>query len=225
MLTSSLVIQEKPKRSTNIDHTVPEKSKQGISYGYLLDLASPTYDPNFLDHDIITPEKLKIAVNLPSYLSSILPFSDAKDAREETNAAFVDKHGWLESDISLSKIRSSKRKIADIASNQSIDPSCIALAYVYFEKLVLKNFVFKSNCKYVAPACLLLAVKYYGPRSQNYTPLLKEMELKFDVTPKEILQYEFHVYKALNFSLSAQTHEIMPHLKKIFVEVPLGTVS
>jgi len=115
----------------------------------------------------------------------------------------------------LSSIRSAKRKLYEISVEESIDLVCVAVAYVYLEKLILKNYVTKSNLKCITSICLLLAVKFYGQRTHNYLPLLKEMEDKFDSTPKEILQNEFKAYKTLGFSLLTHTHEYLPHLLKL----------
>ncbi|KAJ1339658.1 hypothetical protein BSLG_005691 [Batrachochytrium salamandrivorans] len=46
---------------------------------------------------------------------------------------------------------------------QHLELSSVATAYVYFEKLIIRNFVNKSN-----PVCLLLAVKVNDPKDSNY---------------------------------------------------------
>lgn len=211
LIISSLNVYSKEKKTTV---QTSEKSKKGISYGHLLTIQNH-YDPYFLDNESFKPEKLKTVVKLSSYCGSIIPFSCEKEAKQEENDAFNDRHNWLTSDITLSKIRSSKRKLVEVALSNDIDPVCVAFAFVYLEKLILKNGVFKSNYKYVVPGCLLLAVKFYGRRDQTCAPLLKDLEMKFNTSTKEILQNEFYVYKNLNFSLIVHQHEVAPHLLKI----------
>lgn len=211
-IISSLNVYCKEKKTTPIQPA--EKSKKGISYGHLLTIQNH-YDPYFLDNESLKPEKLKTVVKLSSYCGSIIPFSGEKEAKQEENDAFVDRHNWLTSDITLSKIRSAKRKLVEVALLNDIEPVCVAFAFVYLEKLILRNSVFKNNYKYVVPSCLILAVKFYGRRDQLFSSFMKDLEMKFNTTTKEILQNEFNVYKTLNFSLIVHQHEVAPHLIKI----------
>lgn len=214
-ISSSLICLESSKKNI-VKSPYHEKQKQGVSYGYVFSSQSTSnYDPYYLDNASAKPEKLKTVINLPNYCITIIPFFDDKEAKEEENEAFIDRHSWLDTDLTLSSIRSAKRKLYEIAVKESIDLACVAVAYVYLEKLILKNYVTKSNYKCITAVCLLLAVKFYGQRKQNYLPLLKEMEEKLDCTPKEILQNEFKTYKTLEFSLLTHTHEYLPHLLKL----------
>jgi hypothetical protein len=96
------------------------------------------YDPNFLDNDMAPPDKHRITINLACYRQSIIPFVKKNDLKKAENEAFVERHPWLRSNITLSKIRSVKRKIMQISIQKSLDVSTAALSYVYFEKLVLQ---------------------------------------------------------------------------------------
>ncbi|XP_059396390.1 CDK5 and ABL1 enzyme substrate 2-like [Carassius carassius] len=72
--------------------------------------------------------------------------------------------------LTLSKIRSLKREICSVGEESSLQPVTIAMAFVYFEKLVLQGRLNKQSRKLVATACLLLAAKI----SSN----LKKQEVK-----------------------------------------------
>jgi hypothetical protein len=168
-----------------------------------------------LDHDIPTPDKYKITINLPSYRQSVIPWVKAGDLKKNQNTIFQEHHPWLRSNITLSKIRSVKRKIVEIAISKALDVAVVALSYVYFEKLILKNLVTKQNYKVVGAACLLLAEKFYGTRPKSFKFVIEALEKAFKVSSKEILAHEFTVYKDLAFSLFVDGNEVLPHLVKL----------
>lgn len=52
-----------------------------------------------------------------------------------------------------------KREMRAMGEDCSLQPVTIAMAFVYFEKLVLQGRLNKQNRKLVAAACVLLAAK------------------------------------------------------------------
>lgn len=56
-------------------------------------------------------------------------------------------------------IISLKREIRSVGEESGLQPVTIAMAFVYFEKLVLQGHMNKQNRKLVTAACLLLAAK------------------------------------------------------------------
>ncbi|CAG8494531.1 1533_t:CDS:2, partial [Paraglomus occultum] len=97
-----------------------------------------------------------------------------------------------------------------------LELSTVAMTYVYFEKLVLKNFVNKPNRRLVAGICLFLASKTNEPRGMTFGPLLQSIDKYFDVDEKEIKEHEFSVFVALGFQLYLPKEEFMPHFDRIF---------
>lgn len=52
-----------------------------------------------------------------------------------------------------------KREMRSVSEECGLQPVTIAMAYVYFEKLVLQGRLNKHNRKLVSAACVLLAAK------------------------------------------------------------------
>jgi len=208
-ITASLDSQPPPRSSSG------NKKGQGLSYGELLDIRRDPYDPNLLDNDIAIPDKYKMTINLPGYRSTLIPFVKAPDLKKCENEIFEEKHPWLKSNITLSKIRSVKRRLMQIAIARALDIACVAFSYVYFERLVMKNIITKSNARLMGGICLLLAEKFYGTKSKSFKHLVESIEKHMGVTKKDISQNEFFVYKELAFSLYAEPAEVVPHLIKL----------
>lgn len=173
------------------------------------------YDPDFLDHDVETPGKYLFKSRLPGFSSSVITLMSAKGVRNERNEAFRNRHSWLTTDLKLSKVRSVKRKLEHAAIASSLDIACVAFAYVYFEKLILRNFVTNSTAKTLGAACLLLATKFYGLKVLTFQPLVKELSQKMKVAPNMILAHEFYVFRKLKFTLFLEEREVVPHFFKL----------
>ena len=173
------------------------------------------YDPDFLDYDVEAPGKFLFKSRLPGYTSSVMTLKPAKSMRSEQNEAFRNRHSWLTTDLKLSKIRSVKRKMEHATISASLDIACTAFAYVYFEKLVLKNFVTNSTAKTMGAACLLLAAKFYGLKVPSFQPLVKELSQKMKIAPNLIVAHEFYVFRKLKFSLFVDDHEVNPHFYRL----------
>jgi len=180
------------------------------------------YNPLFLNKVEVT--KHKFSVDLPCHKGSVIAYAKQSERKETLDAVWAQRHTWLKTNLKFSNIRGMKKKMFDIALDKGLEISSVAYAYVFFEKLILKNMVTKDNYKILAAACLLLAVKFDAPLvftelTNLHKDILQEFHEGFAISVKDLLQTEFHVFRALRFSLNVKNREILPHLR-ILQETP-----
>ncbi|KAJ3312080.1 hypothetical protein HDU76_002968 [Blyttiomyces sp. JEL0837] len=177
----------------------PSKSLVSTTADYTI------YNPFYLDDPELKTGKHRTVITLPCFiariLGSIIQYSRPADIKRELNEHFRETHPMVDSMLTLSNIRNLKARLMSIAQAQNIELSSVACAYVYFEKLVLKNYVTKANRKLIAAVCLLLAVKINDPKETKYSKLLEVTENVLEVPAKEVYQHEFAVFVALEFTL------------------------
>lgn len=120
----------------------------------------------------------------------------------------------------------------------NLDLLTVALSYVYFEMLVLKNYITKINRKFCAAACVILAAKLNDvkgsalkalievPRddaliSQLHKPYLtlQKSESVFRLNRKDLLTTEFNVLVVLEFGLHVPTWQVYPHYQRLLYGV------
>ncbi|CAB1326439.1 unnamed protein product [Coregonus sp. 'balchen'] len=114
-------------------------------------------------------------------------------------------------------IPSLKREIRKLAQEEcGYEEPTVAMAFVYFEKLVLQGKLNKQNRKLCAGACVLLAAKIGGDlKKHEVKQLIDKLEERFRVNRRELIAFEFPVLVALEFNLYLPEHEVMPHYRRL----------
>ncbi|XP_041848227.1 CDK5 and ABL1 enzyme substrate 1 isoform X2 [Melanotaenia boesemani] len=173
------------------------------------------YDPNLLDDPQWPCGKHKRVLIFPSYMTTVIEYVKPFDLKKDMNETFKEKFPHIK--LTLSKIRSLKREIRKLAQDEcGYEEPTVAMAFVYFEKLVLQGKLNKQNRKLCAGACVLLAAKIGGDLKKHEVKLLiDKLEERFRVNRRELIAFEFPVLVALEFNLQLPEHEIMPHYRRL----------
>ncbi|XP_034411994.1 CDK5 and ABL1 enzyme substrate 1 isoform X2 [Cyclopterus lumpus] len=173
------------------------------------------YDPNLLDDPQWPCGKHKRVLIFPSYMTTVIEYVKPSDLKKDMNETFKEKFPHIR--LTLSKIRSLKREIKKLAQDEcGYEEPTVAMAFVYFEKLVLHGKLHKQNRKLCAGACVLLAAKIGGDLKKHEVKLLiDKLEERFRVNRRELIAFEFPVLVALEFNLHLPEHEIMPHYRRL----------
>ncbi|XP_029687041.1 CDK5 and ABL1 enzyme substrate 1 isoform X2 [Takifugu rubripes] len=173
------------------------------------------YDPNLLDDPQWPCGKHKRVLIFPSYMTTVIEYVKPSDLKKDMNETFKEKFPHIR--LTLSKIRSLKREIKKLAQDEcGYEEPTVAMAFVYFEKLVLQGKLNKQNRKLCTGACVLLAAKIGGDLKKHEVKLLiDKLEERFRVNRRELIAFEFPVLVALEFNLHLPEHEIMPHYRRL----------
>ncbi|XP_053740210.1 CDK5 and ABL1 enzyme substrate 1 isoform X2 [Synchiropus splendidus] len=173
------------------------------------------YDPNLLDDPQWPCGKHKRVLIFPSYMTTVIEYVKPSDLKKDMNETFKEKFPHIR--LTLSKIRSLKREIRKLAQDEcGYEEPTVAMAFVYFEKLVLQGKLNKQNRKLCAGACVLLAAKIGGDLKKHEVKLLiDKLEERFRVNRRELIAFEFPVLVALEFNLHLPEHEVMPHYRRL----------
>ncbi|KAF7654287.1 hypothetical protein LDENG_00071920 [Lucifuga dentata] len=173
------------------------------------------YDPNLLDDPQWPCGKHKRVLIFPSYMTTVIEYVKPSDLKKDMNETFKEKFPHIR--LTLSKVRSLKREIRKLAQDEcGYEEPTVAMAFVYFEKLVLQGKLNKQNRKLCAGACVLLAAKIGGDLKKHEVKLLiDKLEERFRVNRRELIAFEFPVLVALEFNLHLPEHEIMPHYRRL----------
>ncbi|KAF9958502.1 CDK5 and ABL1 enzyme substrate 1 [Mortierella alpina] len=195
---------------------------------------SSSYDPYYLDDPELKTGKNRTVISLACYMGSVIQYTRPSDLKRELNEHFRLRHPTIDPSITLSKIRKIKTDLLAISEELDLEISTAALAYAYFEKLILKGSwkgkdgsslsnesasspVTKENRKLIACVCLLLAYKVNEPKRPpgEFIALMKQMSKHMDVSSKDIKEHEFQVFSLLEFNLYLPRQEFLPHFEQI----------
>uniref|UniRef100_A0AAY5K2K8 Cyclin N-terminal domain-containing protein n=2 Tax=Esox lucius TaxID=8010 RepID=A0AAY5K2K8_ESOLU len=173
------------------------------------------YDPNLLDDPQWPCGKHKRVLIFPSYMTTVIEYVKPSDLKKDMNETFKEKFPHIR--LTLSKVRSLKREIRKLAQEEcGFEEPTVAMAFVYFEKLVLQGKLNKQNRKLCAGACVLLAAKIGGDlKKHEVKQLIDKLEERFRVNRRELIAFEFPVLVALEFNLHLPEHEVMPHYRRL----------
>ncbi|KAL6119367.1 cables2 [Pungitius sinensis] len=172
------------------------------------------YDPNLLSDPQWPCGRHKRVLIFASYLTTVVEYVKPSDLKKDMNETFKEKFPHIK--LTLSKIRSLKREMRAMSDDCGLQPVTIAMAFVYFEKLVLQGYFNKQNRKLVAAACVLLAAKISSDlRKPDVKQLIDKLEERFRINRRELIPLEFPVLVALEMGLYLPESMVMPHYRRL----------
>ncbi|KAM9785576.1 LOW QUALITY PROTEIN: CDK5 and ABL1 enzyme substrate 2-like [Neosynchiropus ocellatus] len=172
------------------------------------------YDPDLLSDPQWPCGRHKRVLVFPSYLTTVVEYVKPSDLKKHMNETFREKFPHIQ--LTLSKIRSLKREMRAVCEECGLQPVTIAMAFVYFEKLVLQGRLNKQNRKLVAATCVLLAAKISSDlRKPEVKQLIDKLEECFRINRRELIPLEFPVLVALEMGLYLPDSKVMPHYRRL----------
>ncbi|XP_037628781.1 CDK5 and ABL1 enzyme substrate 2 [Sebastes umbrosus] len=214
--TSDLTLQVPVSRST---HSVAGRScppsRLNSAVGLDLGVEDVTdYDPSLLSDPQWPCGKHKRVLIFASYMTTVIEYVKPSDLKKDMNETFKEKFPHIK--LTLSKIRSLKREMRVVGEDCGMQPVTIAMAFVYFEKLVLQGRLNKQNRKLVSAACILLAAKISSDlKKQEVKHLIDKLEERFRISRKELISFEFTILVALEMALYLPDSKVLPHYRKL----------
>ncbi|XP_062316513.1 CDK5 and ABL1 enzyme substrate 2 [Osmerus eperlanus] len=172
------------------------------------------YDPNLLSDPQWPCGKHKRVLIFASYMTTVIEYVKPSDLKKDMNDSFKEKFPHVK--LTLSKIRSLKREMRSVGEDYDLQPVTVAMAFVYFEKLVLQGRLNKHNRKLVSAACVLLAAKISSDlKKQDVKQLIDKLEERFRISRRELVPFEFTILVALEMALYLPESKVMPHYRRL----------
>ncbi|KAE8574599.1 hypothetical protein XENTR_v10003498 [Xenopus tropicalis] len=172
------------------------------------------YDPNILDDPQWPCGKHKRVLIFASYMTTVIEYVKPADLKKDMNETFKEKFPHVK--LTLSKIRSLKREMRNVAKECNLEPVTVAMSYVYFEKLVLQGRVNKQNRKLCAGACVLLAAKISSDfKKPELKHLLDKLEERFRANRRDLVAFELTVLVAMELALYLPEAHVLPHFRRL----------
>ncbi|CAH8618524.1 unnamed protein product [Schistosoma intercalatum] len=222
-LSNSTVI---PSSNTHWHHSTTSFNRQrnpsSSSTNYnVLGYPDPliSYNPFLLDDPELLVSTGKRVLKLPNYLTSVLGYIRPNERKREVNRQFHERFPSIQ--ITLTKLRSIKFVLVQIAQRLSMDLWIVAHAHVLFEKLILKLFLTKLNRRLCASASLLISAKLNDVKGSQLFGLLQELETAFRISRRDLINTELDVALGLEFSLIPSEYEILPHYQRLYKSLNL----
>ncbi|CDX47419.1 Cyclin N-terminal domain-containing protein [Caenorhabditis elegans] len=150
-------------------------------------------------------------------VASTLHCESAERAKQVINEDFEAKYPMIH--LTLSKMKSLKREMAELGVSNGIDVYTVATAYVYFEKIILKGLISKVNRKCVAGAALLVALKMNDYKKSTIKSYIEQAEDQLREPKSDLLAYELPICSVLQFRLQPTIDEIQPHVDRLQFEM------
>ncbi|XP_072552952.1 CDK5 and ABL1 enzyme substrate 2 [Salminus brasiliensis] len=218
--TNALVREKPPEIALQIPfsrNSIPRSyppSRLNSTVGLDLGVDDSDYDPNLLSDPQWPCGKHKRVLIFASYMTTVIEYVKPSDLKKDMNETFKEKFPHIK--LTLSKIRSLKREMRTVGEECCLQPVTIAMAFAYFEKLVLQGRLNKHNRKLVAAACLLLAAKISSDlKKQEVKQLIDKLEERFRISRRELIPFEFTVLVALEMALYLPDSKVMPHYRRL----------
>ncbi|KAL0594537.1 CDK5 and ABL1 enzyme substrate 2 [Plecturocebus cupreus] len=178
------------------------------------DVGDLEYNPNLLDDPQWPCGKHKRVLIFASHMTTVIEYVKPSDLKKDMNETFREKFPHVK--LTLSKIRSLKREMRSLSEECSLEPVTVAMAYVYFEKLVLQGKLSKQNRKLCAGACVLLAAKISSDlRKSGVKQLIDKLEERFRFNRRDLIGFEFTVLVALELALYLPENQVLPHYRRL----------
>ncbi|XP_040290906.1 CDK5 and ABL1 enzyme substrate 2 [Bufo bufo] len=222
--TNALVSQKEDSQPSQVKLVPPDTSKRtfanarftpvssGVDHGTETD--STEYNPDILDDPQWSCGKHKRVLIFASYMTTVIEYVKPCDLKKDMNEMFKEKFPNVK--LTLSKIRSLKREMRNVAQECNMEPVTVAMSYVYFEKLVLQRRVNKQNRKLCAGACVLLAAKISSDfKKPELKHLLDKLEERFRSNRRDLVAFELTVLVAMELALYLPEAQVLPHYRRL----------